>query len=240
MVGDKVMKSGKKEKLVMVPGIAGNEYLWQFQIRHLSDIADIIVPDVSKCNSRDEWVEAILNCTKGKFALAGASMGAWACFKVAAEHPERVTKLALIGTWARNLPEVEKEQYHILERIKGGHFDEFKQEYLGYVSTHLGPGKERFIKLVNQGMEFVNEQVFLNHLESYLDDFNSEKFLGRITCPTIVIAARNDPMFSVEEHEYITNSIRNAKIAIIDDAGHHIMFEQPQALSALLRYWLTY
>ncbi len=63
-----------KEKLVLVPGIAKNEYLWQFQIRHLSNIADIIVPDVSHCNSRKEWVAAILNCTDGKFALAGASM----------------------------------------------------------------------------------------------------------------------------------------------------------------------
>ena len=89
-------------------------------------------------------------------------------------------------------------------------------------------------------MEFVDEQIFINHLESYLDDFNSEKFLNQIKCPTLVIAAKNDPIFSVEEHEHITKSIKDAKIAIIDDAGHHIMFEQPQALSTLLRYWLMY
>ncbi len=229
-----------KQKLVLVPCIAGNEYLWKFQIKHLSDIANIVVPDVSNCNNREEWVDAILSCTEGKFALAGASMGGWACFKAAAEHPERITKLALIGTWARDLPEVEKEQYKILERIKNGHFDEFKQEYLDYVSTNLDSGKDEFIKLVKEGMEFVDEQVFINHLESYLDDFNSEKFLNKIKCPTLVIAAKNDPIFSVEEHEYITKSIKDAKIAIIDDAGHHIMFEQPQALSTLIRYWLMY
>ena len=166
--------------------------------------------------------------------------GGWACFKVAAEHPERVTKLALIGTWARHLPAVEKEQYKILERIKNGHFDKFKQEYLDYVSTNLDSNKDEFIKLVEEGMQFVDEQVFINHLESYLDDFNSEKFLNKIKCPTLVIAAKNDPIFSVEEHEHITKSIQDAKIAIIDDAGHHIMFEQPQALSALFRYWLMY
>ena len=237
---EKKVESNMKQKLVLVPGIAGNELLWQFQIKHLSDIADIIVPDVSNCNSREEWVKAILNCTEGKFALAGVSMGGWACFKLAAEHPERVTKLALIGTWARHLPEVEKEQYKILERIKNGHFEEFKQEYLDYVSTNLDSSKDEFIKLVKEGMEFVDEQVFINHLESYLDDFNSEKFLNKIKCPTLVISAKNDPIFSVEEHEYITRSIKNAKISIIDDSGHHIVFEQPQALSTLLRYWLMY
>ena len=240
MSSHKKQEGKMKQKLVLVPGIAGNEYLWKFQIKHLSDIADIVVPDISNCNSREEWVEAILNCTEGKFALAGVSMGGWACFKVAAEHPERVTKLALIGTWARHLPEVEKEQDKILERIKNGHFDEFKQEYLDYVSTNLDSSKDEFIKLVKEGMEFVDEQVFINHLESYLDDFNSEKFLNQIKCPTLVIAAKNDPIFSVEEHEHITKSIKDAKIAIIDDAGHHIMFEQPQALSTLLRYWLMY
>jgi pimeloyl-ACP methyl ester carboxylesterase len=226
--------------LVLVPGIAGNKYLWQFQTRHLSDIAEIIVPDVSKCNSREEWVKVILGCTKGEFALAGASMGGWACFRVAAEHSDRITKLALIGTWARHLPEVEKEQYVILENIKNGHFEEFKQGYLDYVSAGLANEKKEFIKLVNKGMELVDEQVFVNHLESYLGDFTSEKFLSRIMCPTLVIAAKNDPVFSVEEHEYIAQSIKDAKVAVIDDAGHHIMFEQPQALSALLRYWLMY
>ncbi len=229
-----------KQKLVLVPGIAGNEYLWQFQIRHLSAIADIIVPDVSNCTSREAWVEAILHCTEGKFALAGASMGGWACFQVAAEHPERITKLALIGTWARHLPEVEKEQYVILENIKSGQFEAFKKGYLDYVSNNFDSGKDEFIKLVKEGMDFVDEQVFANHLESYLGDFTSEKFLTSITCPTLVIAAQNDPIFSVEEHEYIARSIKEAKVAIIDDAGHHIMFEQPQALSALLRYWLMY
>ena len=170
-----------KQKLVLVPGIAGNEYLWKFQIKHLSDIADIIVPDVSNCTSREEWMKAILNCTEGKFALAGTSMGGWACFKVAADQPERITKLALIGTWARHLPEVEKEQYNILERIKNGHFDEFKKDYLNYVTTNLDSNKDELIKHVNGGMEFIDEQVFINHLESYLDDFNSEKFLNKIT-----------------------------------------------------------
>jgi len=229
-----------KQKLVLVPGIAGNEYLWQFQIRHLSGIAEIVVPDVSQCRSRAQWVEVILNCIDGKFALAGVSMGGWACFRAAAEHPERITKLALIGTWARHLPDVEKEQYGILENIKNGHFEAFKEGYLDYVSNHLDSTKEEFIRLVKAGMEFVDEQVFVNHLESYLDDFTSEEYLGRITCPTLVIAARNDPIFSVEEHEYIARSIPGAKVAVIDDAGHHIMFEQPQALSALLRYWLMY
>jgi len=30
------------------------------------------------------------------------------------------------------------------------------------------------------------------------------------------------------------------KIAIIEDTEHHIVFEQSQALSVLLRYWVMY
>lgn len=229
-----------KQKLVLVPGIAGNEKLWQFQIRHLSDIADIVVPDVGNCNGRAEWVDAILNSSKGKFALAGASMGGWASLKVAAEHADRITKLGLICTWARPNPGVEKEQHRILQRIKNGHFEEFKNEYLNYVSGDLGPGKEEFIRLVKEGMEFVNEQVFINHLQAYLGDFSSVEYLDKIKVPTLVIGGKNDPIIPVDEDLYIANSIKNARVAIIDDTGHHIMFEQPRALSALLRYWLMY
>jgi len=229
-----------KRKTVLVPGIAGNEFLWQFQIKHLSDIADIVVPDVSKCKTREEWVDAILSSVEGKFALAGASQGGWASIKAAAEHPERITILALICTWARHMPEVEKEQRKILANIKSGHFSEFKQNYIDYATSTASRKNPRLAKLIREGTECVDEQVFINHLEAYLDDFQSVNLLPKIKCPTLVISGREDQIISVEEHEFIANSIKRAKIAIIEDTGHHIVFEQPQALSVLLRYWLMY
>lgn len=234
------MKKMMKQKLVLIPGVGGDERLWQFQIKHLADIADIVVPDLSKCSSRKAMTDVVLRSVEGKFALAGVSMGGWIGFAVAVQAPERVTKFAAIGTWARTMPDTEKQQREILNNIKNGGFEEFLKSYCEYSISHAKRKDKEFVDLLKNDASRVKEEVMINHLQAYLDDFDSQVLLPKISCPTLVIAGRNDPIFSVEEHEYIAQSVKGARLAIIDDCAHFIPFERPQALSSLLRYWLMY
>lgn len=229
-----------KQKLVLIPGVGGDESLWQYQIKHLSDIADIGVVNLDNCKSREEMVKTVLNSETGKFALAGISMGGWVGMAVAAKEPERITKLTVIGTWARPMPEAEIQQREILKRIKNGFYLEWLEEYMEFSLKHAK--NENLKNFIMQGKAKAKEKekVFTHHLQAYLDDFQSTHLLSEIHCPTLVIAGINDPIFSVKEHEYIANSIKGAKLAIIDDCAHFIPIEQPQALSTLMRYWLMY
>jgi pimeloyl-ACP methyl ester carboxylesterase len=237
---DKIEDGNMKQKLVLIPGVGGDDALWKYQINHLSDIADITVVNLDKCKSREEMVEEVLNSVEGSFAMAGISMGGWVGMAVASTAPDRVTKFAAICTWARPMPETEKQQREILKTIKNGHYIEWIEEYLKFSIEHArGENMKNFIKLESQ-KALEREEVFTNHLEAYLDDFQSVHLLPKIKCPTLVIAGKNDPIFSVDEHQYIAESINGAKLAIIDDCAHFIPIEQPQALSALMRYWIKY
>ncbi len=99
---------------------------------------------------------------------------------------------------------------------------------------------KHFIDLLRKAGTDVDEIVLTRHMGAYLNDFDSTDLLPKITAPSLVIAGMNDPLFPVEEQKFIERSIKNARLAIIDDCAHFITFEQPQALSALLRYWLLY
>ncbi len=229
-----------KQKLVLVPGVAGDERLWQFQSRHLADMADIVVPNLKGCGSRKEMANEVLSCVDGVFALAGVSMGGWVGFTVATEAPERVNKFAAICTWARPKPKVQEEQEGILEYIKAGHFKEFMESYVDYAIGHAKRNDPVFVDFINESTQDVDEAEMIRHLSAYLAEFDSQDLLPRIKCPTLVIAGSDDAIFGVEEHEYIASNIKGARLAIIDDCGHHVPFEQPAALSTLLRYWLMY
>jgi pimeloyl-ACP methyl ester carboxylesterase len=229
-----------KQRLVLLPGVGSDPSLWQYQRRHLADIAEIVIPDLTGCNSRHEMVDAVLDNVRGSFALSGLSMGGWVGFAIAAQAPERITKFAPVGTWARPMPKTEKEQEELYKNVQAGHFQEFLVSYKEYTLQHAKSTNTEFIELLRSTTSSVREDVFLRQLRAYLDDFTSTRFLPEIRCPTLVICGRDDPIFSVEEHTYIAQHIPNARLAIIDDCSHFITLERPQAVSVLLRYWLMY
>lgn len=229
-----------KQNLVLIPGVGGNAVLWQHQIRHLADVAHVVVPDLGVSSSRAEMADAVLNCVSGPFAMTGISMGGWVGFEVASREPRRVTKFAPIATWARSNPAVESFQREALKKMKGGFFQDFLLSPGAFPVSPTRLGDEGFFEFLGSQMRDVQENIYLRQFEAYLDDYDSRRLLSRIVCPTLVIAGRDDPIFPVDEHVFITQHINGAKMALIEDCGHYVTIEQPQALSALLRYWLTY
>jgi pimeloyl-ACP methyl ester carboxylesterase len=95
------LRMATKPVLVLVPGLGADAGDWPHQIDHLADLADVTVADLRACASRSEMAEAVLNTVPGPFALAGHSMGGWVAQEAAARAPQRVTRLALLNTWAR-------------------------------------------------------------------------------------------------------------------------------------------
>jgi pimeloyl-ACP methyl ester carboxylesterase len=75
-------------------------------------------------------------------------------------------------------------------------------------------------------------------LKALVNDADSRALLPLIHCPTLVVAARQDAYFSVEEHEFLAAAITRARLAVVEECGHSSTLEQPQAVTALLRNWL--
>ena len=76
--------------------------------------------------------------------------------------------------------------------------------------------------------------------DSPIDAYDSRACLPKVQCPTLVIAGRGDVLFSLDEHKFLAAQIPGARLAVIEDCGHAAPLERPQAVTALLRYWLTY
>jgi pimeloyl-ACP methyl ester carboxylesterase len=62
--------------------------------------------------------------------------------------------------------------------------------------------------------------------------------LGEIRCPTLVVAAGHDQLRSMEEAREMQAGIPGAGFALIEDSGHMIPIEAPEALAGVIVPWL--
>lgn len=224
-----------KIPLVLISGLLSNKFLWNHQTAHLKDIASVHIVSPAQ-NTPKKMVQAILDEAPQTFALAGHSMGGWLCLEVMRTAPSRVSRLCLLNTTARRDSEEKKSsrQKMILKSEKGQFGEVVKELIANFV----------FNPLVKDDVEKmflgVGKEAFMHQQNSMLIRSECLSILPSITCPTLVIHAAQDKVFSLEEHKELVSQIKNAKLAIIEDSGHMSPIEMPQAVTALLKFWLTY
>ncbi len=224
-----------KAPLVLLSGLLSNKLLWRHQVDHLGDIAEIRTMAPSQ-DTPDRMVQAILDAAPPKFALAGHSMGGWLCLEVMRTAPSRVSKLCLLNTTAREDTEDKSTRRQtMIQTAENGQFEQLAKELIAYFV---------FNPLVRDDVEKmfldVGKEAFIHQEKAMLIRSECDSILPNISCPTLVIHSAHDKIFSLEEHQELVNHIKNAKLAIVEDSGHMSPLEVPQAITTLLRFWLTY
>lgn len=229
-----------KSRLLLLPGLLADDSSWAHQARYLAGEADVTVLDLRPCRSRDEMVGRVLAAGPGPFSLAGHSMGGWVAQAVAARAPERVTRLALVCTWGRPIAEFTAAREETLARATAGEYETLLQENLPLI---VHPDRLDDAALIGSLLKMqrgVGRETLLRNMRAYHADDDSRSLLPLIRSPTLVLAARDDRFFPLTEQHFLAGAIAGAQLAVIDDCGHSAPMEHPQAVTALLRYWLNY
>jgi pimeloyl-ACP methyl ester carboxylesterase len=232
----------ERQNLVLVPGLSDDGALWTHQIRHLADIADAKAADISGHETVEAMARSVLDKAPQRFALAGFSLGGYVSLAILRAAPERVARLALIGTSSRaDTKERSAERQQQIEAMgKPGGFEEHMRRDLSYV---VHPNRLDDKPLVTALLEMQARQgapVFIRQSKACMVRPDSRPHLGKIACPTLVISAREDRVLPPELSEEIARGIPGARHVIIEECGHYLPLERPHAVSALLRQWLLY
>lgn len=224
----------KKIPLLLISGLLSNASVWSHQVASLSDEALIKVVSPTQ-ETPEEMVAAILQEAPDRFALAGQSMGGWLCLEVMRRANERVTRLCLLNTTAAlDTPIKQAKRKQMIERTQKGQFLDVAREladWLVFNSSVKSDVQKMFLK--------VGAEAFVRQQHSMLIREECAAILPVIDCPTLVIHAVHDRVFSLEDHQNLVQNIPKAKLAIIENCGHMSTMEKPEAVSALLRTWLT-
>jgi pimeloyl-ACP methyl ester carboxylesterase len=213
--------------------------MWEHQAGTLADLAEVTIADMTNGSSMGELAGHILDMAPARFALAGLSLGGYVCFEVMRRAPDRVTHLALLDTTARaDPPEIIARRHRFVGMAREGRLDEVMASYLPLFVHPRRLEDEPFKAKLAAMSARVGEAAFYRQQEAMLSRPDSRPGLGAICCPTLVLCGRQDALTPLEVHREMVSLIPGSKLVIIEDSGHLTTMEQPQATTAVLRYWL--
>jgi len=162
-------------------------------------------------------------------------MGGWLCLEIMRTAPGRISKICLLNTTARmDSEEKRMKRNSMIQKAEQGLFHEVIEEIV-----------EKFVfnQLVKRDVEEMfldlGKETFIHQEQAMIKRRECQSILSTITCPVLAIHAAQDAVFSFDEHKELVVQIKNAKLAVVEESGHMSPMEVPQAITALLRYWLT-
>lgn len=223
-------------ELVLLPGFMCDVDLWSDMVPALAALGRPHFGNVYEDDSLDGMARRVLAESPKRFVLIGFSMGGFVARIATLMAPERVAGVAFICSSARG--QSPAEDAHKQARIaalntpgaRGGSARSFSQA--------LHPERDPVLLERLRGMtRRLGKDVMIRQLAPARADGYAD--LERITCPSLVIAARQDRLRRFEETERMARHLPNGRFAVVEDCGHMAPLERPRELSALLTDWIA-
>ncbi|HRJ68491.1 MAG TPA: alpha/beta fold hydrolase [Beijerinckiaceae bacterium] len=223
--------------LVLIPGMMCDARMWGAP----GELGRRMVVHAA-CTEYDTMpalASAILADAPRRFALAGLSMGGIVAMEMLRQAPERIERLALLDTnpFAEQ-PEARARRQGQIDRALGGALasvmrDEMKPNYLA-----PGPGNIPVLDLCLAMALALGPEVFARQSRALRDRSDQSETLRSFRGPALVLLGRHDSLCPLQRHEAMQAMMPQARLAVIEGAGHLPTLEQPAATWAELTRWL--
>jgi pimeloyl-ACP methyl ester carboxylesterase/DNA-binding winged helix-turn-helix (wHTH) protein len=171
----------------------------------------------------EELIEA---CGIDHFVLQGGCQGGTAAMAYAARHPERVTRLILVGAFARGWPTPENmanEQFQALLTLTrlgwGRDNPAFRQLWTTLFMPDATPAE---MDWMNELQRVTTSPENASRMMSEFPKANILDQLPRIECPSLVMHSRDDAVVSVQESRLIASRIRGSRFVELPSRNHQI------------------
>ena len=234
--------------LVFVHGAANDHSVWALQSRYFAhhgwNAVAVDLPGHGRSAGEPlptvpalaDWLGALLDALLVKrAALIGHSMGALAVLHAAGAHPERVTRLALLGASAPMavggalLDAAQRDEHLAFELITGWSFSP---------SDQLGGNPLPGLWMTGNGLRLMERSrpgalyVDLKACHEYADGLGAA---ARVRCPTLVVIGERDQMVPAKNAAGLVGALADRRVVRLRDCGHSLMVEAPDAVLDALR-----
>jgi pimeloyl-ACP methyl ester carboxylesterase len=182
-----------------------------------------------------DWLLRVLDAAGVQQAsLIGHSMGSLIALETQAKAPTRVAKLALVGTAypmkvsdtllnaALNDEQTAIDMVNIWSHTSIAQ----KPSFPGPGFYVMGGGQ----RLMQHISHHSDEKVFHIDFSACNSYANGEAAAQAVTCPTLFLMGKRDMMTPPKATATLTKAIPMAKIVQLDNCGHALMAEQPDAV----------
>lgn len=227
--------------LILLPGMPLDDALWEHQARHLGEVAEVWIPTLYRHDSIAAMAAAVLaEAPAGRFSVAGLSMGGYVAMELLRQAPERVERLALLDTNAR--ADTAEQTANRRDGIALARQGRFRQVMAASLQRLIHPDRMEdrpLVEAVLAQTERVGVDGYEREQTAIIGRIDSRPFLPAIRCPTLILCGSQDILTPPELHREMAELIPDSRYVPIEECGHLSAMERPQAVTALLRLWLT-
>lgn len=203
-------------------------------LKTIGEMADLVVAVLDAAGIRSAtWV--------------GHSMGSLIALDAAARHPERVTRIALVGTaYPMKVSDTLLEAAAEREPEAIALVNAWSHSTIAAKPSAPGPGfwtwgvNQRLMERVARRNP---AKVFLTDFEACNQYDGGTEAAARVKCPVLAVLGRRDQMTPPRAAQSLLDALRETGSTVtmeIVDAGHAIMTEQPDALLDALKRFMRH
>jgi pimeloyl-ACP methyl ester carboxylesterase len=225
--------------ILLIPGLLASPRLYAEQIPELWRFGPVIIAHHTRDDSMAEISRRILATAPPRFALLGMSMGGYIAFEIMRQAADRIVKLALLDTTARNdTPEQSEQRRTMISLAENGRFPEIPDLLFPRLVHHTRHGDKALIQILRLMAEETGPEAFIRQQRAIMTRPDSRPCLPAVSCSTLVLVGEGDELTPPERSVEMANGIAGARLIVVPDCGHLSTLERPEQVNQALVEWL--
>jgi pimeloyl-ACP methyl ester carboxylesterase len=199
-------------------------------------------------SSRPEWMRSVRDVAvvyqallagreatrePGRVALLGLGFGGWIAAEMATMAPRQFRRLVLVGAMG-----IKPERGDIADQALVSYIDYVRMGFADQRAFDAIYGAEPPTATLEQ-WDLNREMSFRIAWKPYMYSPTLPHLLGGVAAPALVVWGREDRIVPLECGERYVKSLGQAKLEVVEGAGHFVEMEKPEALAALVTRFLT-
>jgi len=225
--------------LVLIPGLASGTQVWAPVAAAVRPGMAVHDADVSRDATIAAMAERILGEVAGELIAVGHSMGGRVAMEMARQAPDRLRGLVLANTGHHPKRDGEEIQRQKMIDLGNADIGRLADEWLPPMLDPARVGDAALMAALKAMVVAAGSAVHERQLRALLTRPNAAAYIAQISCPILLVCARQDGWSPIAQHQDIANLAADAELAIVDNAGHFAPLERPEQVTAAITGWLN-
>jgi len=229
----------ENEPVVLIPGFMADARAFMPQIVKLGQSRPVLVLTVGMAETVERVALAAAPLLPARFAVVGHGLGGNVAIELLRRRPEAVSRIALLAT--DPLPEPTQRvaaQEALLVAAKTGHLADCIAKLLPAEALFNAPWREEVLALVQDMAATLGLDQFSRQLRALQRRPDQQRTLRHANLPTLILTGEVDTLVPHRRAELLAAMMPDGCVEVIEDAGHMLQLEQPDAVNQALETFL--
>ena len=164
--------------------------------------------------------------------LVGFSLGGMAAILFALEHPDKTSKLVLVGATAKLTLPTSAKFFGILRVLLP--YETFLRILCKY--KFYKPSKQIVDEELARALK-VDKSIAFECWKELTENYDVRDKVSKIGASTLIVVGEKDKV-NLEASRHLNREIKGSELRIIPDSGHTVMIEKPQEFNQILEEFI--